>query len=79
LAREDHLWWATLADVTAAARAFLDPVLAAARVARMRQEVVALDVTCRFGDAEESRESQLARLRATAMRRWCDGPLVGHP
>jgi hypothetical protein len=29
MAREDHLQWATLDQVTAAAKAFLDPVLAA--------------------------------------------------
>ena len=31
LAREDQLPWSTLADVTAAARAFLDPALAGVR------------------------------------------------
>jgi len=31
MAREDQLAWATLEEVTKAARAFLDPVLAGAR------------------------------------------------
>ena len=38
LAREDQLPWPTLAEVSAAARAFLDPVLATAAVATWNQK-----------------------------------------
>jgi hypothetical protein len=42
MAKADQLAWSTLADVTAAAKAFLDPSLAGERDARWGADVVAL-------------------------------------